>query len=114
MYVDYSVGLDMFNLDIVLHDRRTKIYLDFALKYRKFIKQAGTELGKAQLQLKLGYTLIEVCCITLMITNYHYTIDHLIFVKLACIPNFSFLCQLEVTFPGVGGLRLIIGLSQFN
>ena len=30
--------------------------------------------------------------------------DHLIFVKLACIPNFSFLGELEVTFPGwVGG-----------
>ena len=29
--------------------------------------------------------------------------DHLIFVKLACIPNFSFLSELEVTFPvGVG------------
>ena len=26
--------------------------------------------------------------------------DHLIFVKLACIPNFSFLSELEVTFPG--------------
>ena len=33
------------------------------------------------------------------------SIDHLIFVKLACIPNFSFLGELEVTFPGwvVGG-----------
>ena len=30
--------------------------------------------------------------------------DHLIVVKLACIPNFSFLGELEVTFPGwVGG-----------
>ena len=30
--------------------------------------------------------------------------DHLIFVKLACIPNFSHLGELEVTFPGgVGG-----------
>ena len=34
--------------------------------------QAGTELGQAQLQLELGFTLITVCCITLMITNYHY------------------------------------------
>ena len=31
--------------------------------------------------------------------------DHLIFVKLACIPNFSFLSELEVTCPGgVGGV----------
>ena len=29
--------------------------------------------------------------------------DHLIFVKLACIPNFSFLSELEVTFPGGWG-----------
>ena len=30
-------------------------------------------------------------------------------VEIACIPNFSFLGELEVTFPGgVGGLRLII------
>ena len=35
-------------------------------------KQAGTELGQAQLQLELGFTLITVCCIALMITNYHY------------------------------------------
>ena len=42
--------------------------------------------------------------------------DHLIFVKLACIPNFSFLGELEVTFPGgwVAGPTLIIRLSQFN
>ena len=33
-------------------------------------EQAGTELGQAQLQLELGFTLM-VCCITLMITNYH-------------------------------------------
>ena len=36
------------------------------------IEQAGTELGQAQLQLELGFILIKVCCITLMITNYHY------------------------------------------
>ena len=36
-------------------------------------EQAGTELCQAQIQLELGFTLIEVCCITLMITNYHYT-----------------------------------------
>ena len=30
--------------------------------------------------------------------------NHLIFVKLACIPNFSFLSELEVTFPGWGGV----------
>ena len=41
------------------------------------------------------------------------------FVKLSCIPNFSFLGELEVMFPGgwVGGwcgLRLIIRLSQFQ
>ena len=35
-------------------------------------KQAGAELGQAQLQLGLGFTLIKVCCIILMITNYHY------------------------------------------
>ena len=28
------------------------------------------------------------------------TLDHLIFVKLACIPNFSFLGELEDTCPG--------------
>ena len=28
------------------------------------------------------------------------TLDHLIFVKLACIPNFIFLDYVEVTFPG--------------
>ena len=38
----------------------------------KIPQQAGTELGQAQLQLELGFTLIKVCCITLMITNYHY------------------------------------------
>ena len=31
--------------------------------------------------------------------------DHLIFVKLVCIPNFSFLDELEVTFPGGWGGR---------
>ena len=36
------------------------------------IKQAGAELGQAQLQLELGFTLFKVCCIILMITNYHY------------------------------------------
>ena len=36
------------------------------------VKQAGAELGQAQLQLELGFTLIKVCCITLMITNYNY------------------------------------------
>ena len=36
------------------------------------LKQARAELGQAQLQLELGFTLITVCCITLMITNYHY------------------------------------------
>ena len=33
------------------------------------LEQAGTELGQAQLQLELGFTLIKMCCITLMITN---------------------------------------------
>ena len=33
------------------------------------VVQAGTDLGQAQLQLELGFTLIKVCCITLMITN---------------------------------------------
>ena len=35
-------------------------------------KQAGAELGQAQLQLELEFTLIKVWCIILMITNYHY------------------------------------------
>ena len=35
-------------------------------------KQAGAELGQAQLQLELAFTLNKVCCIILMITNYHY------------------------------------------
>ena len=35
-------------------------------------KHAGAELGQAQLQLELGLPLIKVCCIILMITNYHY------------------------------------------
>ena len=39
---------------------------------QKGAKQAGAELGQAQLQLELGFTLIKVCCITLIITNYHY------------------------------------------
>ena len=40
---------------------------------RQFIReQAGAELGQAQLQLELGFTLIKVCCIILIITNYHY------------------------------------------
>ena len=33
------------------------------------VKQAGAELGQAQLQLELGFTLVY--CIILMITNYH-------------------------------------------
>ena len=33
-------------------------------------KQAGAELGQAQLKLELGFTSIKICCITLMITNY--------------------------------------------
>ena len=35
-------------------------------------KQAGAELGQAQLQLELGFTLIKVYYLTLMIINYHY------------------------------------------
>ena len=38
---------------------------------RDNVEQAGAELGQAQLQLELGFTLIKVCCITLMITNYN-------------------------------------------
>ena len=34
-----------------------------------YIEQAGAELGQAQLQLELGFTLIKVCCISLMVTN---------------------------------------------
>ena len=39
---------------------------------RRKEEQAGAELGQAQLQLELGFTLFKVCCITLMNTNYHY------------------------------------------
>ena len=39
---------------------------------KKATKQAGAELGQAQLQLERGFTLIMVHCITFMITNYHY------------------------------------------
>ena len=41
------------------------------LTYEDNLKQAGAELGQAQLQLELGFTLLLVCCIILMITNYH-------------------------------------------
>ena len=37
--------------------------------YDQKIKQGGAELGQAQIQLELGFTLIKVCCISLMITN---------------------------------------------
>ena len=40
--------------------------------YYKILQQAWVELGQAQLQLDLGFTLIKICCIILMITNYHY------------------------------------------
>ena len=33
-------------------------------------KQAGAELRQAQLKLELGFTLIKICCISLLITNY--------------------------------------------
>ena len=33
------------------------------------IEQAGAELGQAQLQLELEFTLIKVCCITLMVAQ---------------------------------------------
>ena len=39
---------------------------------KQLLKQAGAELGQAQTQLELGFTLIKVCCIMLIITNYHY------------------------------------------
>ena len=35
-------------------------------------QQAGAELGQAQLQLELGFTLVKDRFIILMITNYHY------------------------------------------
>ena len=38
------------------------------MKKEKTKKQAGAELGQAQLQLELGFTLIKVCII-LMIQN---------------------------------------------
>ena len=38
-------------------------------KMEDTVEQAGTELGQAQLQLELDFTLIKICCITLMITN---------------------------------------------
>ena len=34
--------------------------------------KTGDELGQAQLELELGFTLIKVCCIILIISNYHY------------------------------------------
>ena len=37
---------------------------------KKKIKQAGAELGQAQLKLELDFTLIKICCITSLITNY--------------------------------------------
>ena len=42
--------------------------------FEPILKQAGAELGQAQLQLELGlgFTFIKVCCITLMIGNYNY------------------------------------------
>ena len=39
------------------------------LKNENDLKQAGAELGQAQLKLELGFTLIKVCCISLMITK---------------------------------------------
>ena len=42
------------------------------LRNTKYKRQAGAELGQAQRQLELGFTLIKACCIILMITNYHY------------------------------------------
>ena len=48
---------------------------DYASHYSpttEVIEQAGAELGQAQLQLELGFTLIKVCFITLYIANYHY------------------------------------------
>ena len=44
-------------------------YFHFCIESESDQKQAGAELGQAQLQLELGFTLIKVCCITLMITN---------------------------------------------
>ena len=43
----------------------SNLYQEFGVK----VKQAGAELGQAQLQLELGFTLLG--CITLIITNYY-------------------------------------------
>ena len=39
---------------------------------KNIARQAGAELGQAQLQLELGFTVFKVCCIILMISKYHY------------------------------------------
>ena len=45
-------------------------------------KQAGAELDQAQLQMELGFTLIKVCCITLMIQLPLDITDHNVLVNL--------------------------------
>ena len=49
------------------------------------LKQARADLGQAQLQLELGFTLIKVCCIILMITNYHYINKSVNLVTSTCL-----------------------------
>ena len=58
--------------------------------------QAGAELGQAQHQLELGFTLIKVCNIQLMIRNYHYISTYLhtslLTCMLACLLTFLYTC----------------------
>ena len=47
------------------------------LKLRKYAKQAGAELGQAQLklELELSFTWFKICCIKLIKKNTTYYID---------------------------------------
>ena len=58
--------------------------------------QAGAELGQAQHQLELGFTLIKVCNIQLMIRNFHYISTYLhtslLTCMLACLLTFLYTC----------------------
>ena len=58
----------------ILSPKKAPVNLILLLEhsYEKSKQQAGAELGQAQLQLELGFTLLKVCCIIWMITNYHY------------------------------------------
>ena len=62
IYYD-KASLSFFNILLF------NLFWDASLTWKR--KQAGAELGQAQLQMELGFILIKVCCIILMITNYH-------------------------------------------